>query len=169
MATRSKGQAGSALIVSLIILVLMTIVGLSAVRVTTLQERMTGNLSDRNLAFQAAEAALRDGERLIDDQNGSPTITNSNGLYRAGNTGRPRWLGPNSSDGNGAREYSGQIERVASPPEYFIEELPPIQAPGVETEVGTPVPELTFYRVTARGVGGREDTVVILSSVYRPR
>lgn len=61
-----KRQTGVVLAVALIFLLLLTIISISAITTTTLQEKMAGNMLDRNIAFQAAEAALRDGERHID-------------------------------------------------------------------------------------------------------
>jgi len=55
-------QRGVSLAISLIFLVILTMLGLTALRVATMEERMSGNSRDRNLAFQAAEAALRDAE-----------------------------------------------------------------------------------------------------------
>lgn len=59
-------QAGSVLIVSLIFLLLLTIVGVSAMNMTSLEERMSGNFRDHDLAFQAAEAALLDAEEFVE-------------------------------------------------------------------------------------------------------
>ncbi len=56
-------QRGAALFVALMILVLMTLLALSASQVTGLQERMTGIYRADNLAFQAAEERLRREER----------------------------------------------------------------------------------------------------------
>ena len=50
---RLKDEAGSALIVSLIMLLLLSLIGLSGMQSTILQERMASNLHDRNIAFQA--------------------------------------------------------------------------------------------------------------------
>lgn len=50
---------GAALIVALILLVIITILGVTSMRGTTLQERMSANMYDRSLAFQGDEAALR--------------------------------------------------------------------------------------------------------------
>ncbi|KEA64591.1 Type IV fimbrial biogenesis protein PilX [Marinobacterium lacunae] len=50
------------LIVALIMLLLISIIGVSAMQSTSMEERMAGNLYDRHTAFQAAEAALREGE-----------------------------------------------------------------------------------------------------------
>ena len=57
-----KQQSGAALIVSLILLIVLTVLSIAAMQGTTMQERMAGNYRDTNQAFQAAEAALRAGE-----------------------------------------------------------------------------------------------------------
>jgi type IV pilus assembly protein PilX len=48
---------------ALVFLVMLTVLGLSSMQGSTLEERMSGNLRDRNVALQAAELALRDAER----------------------------------------------------------------------------------------------------------
>jgi type IV pilus assembly protein PilX len=63
--TTARRQKGVALIVSLILLVLATLIGLAAVRGTNLQEHMSANMYDRSLAFQRAESALRAAETAI--------------------------------------------------------------------------------------------------------
>ena len=52
-------QTGSALVISLIILLLVTILGVSSMQGTTIQERMAGNTRQSHLAFHAAEAGIR--------------------------------------------------------------------------------------------------------------
>ena len=46
--------AGGALIIGLVMLLLLTIIMLAAMRVTSLEERMAGNLRNQNIALQAA-------------------------------------------------------------------------------------------------------------------
>lgn len=53
-----RQQSGVALVISLMLLVAVTLVGLASIRGTALQEQMAGNHYDREVAFQAAEAAL---------------------------------------------------------------------------------------------------------------
>lgn len=60
-----SAERGVALVVALILLVVATLIGLAGIRGTSLQERMSANMYDRSLAFQRAEAALRDAERAI--------------------------------------------------------------------------------------------------------
>jgi type IV pilus assembly protein PilX len=49
-----------ALFISLVLLLLLTIIGVSAVQTTSLELRMARNDNDTLLAFQSAESALRD-------------------------------------------------------------------------------------------------------------
>ena len=58
-------QKGAVLLVALIMLLLLTVIGVAAMRDTNLQERMAGNMRDHALAFQAAEAALRFAEQEV--------------------------------------------------------------------------------------------------------
>lgn len=64
---RKCSQCGSVLIVSLVFLLLMTIVGVSAMNMTNLEERMASNFRDHDLAFQAAEAALLEAEEFVEN------------------------------------------------------------------------------------------------------
>ncbi|MGH8160266.1 MAG: pilus assembly PilX family protein [Rhodanobacter sp.] len=59
------GQGGVALVTALILLIVVTLVGLAAVRGTIMQQKMTANFYDREIAFQANEAALRLAEAEI--------------------------------------------------------------------------------------------------------
>jgi len=65
----SKKQNGVVLVVSMIMLLLLTIMGISGMQTTSLEEKMAGNLRDRNIGFQVAEAALRHGEQFVVDGN----------------------------------------------------------------------------------------------------
>lgn len=60
-----SSQSGAVLPITLILMVLMTLVGLSTMNTSVLSERMAGNYDNVNVAFQAAEAALRDAEQDI--------------------------------------------------------------------------------------------------------
>jgi type IV pilus assembly protein PilX len=58
-------QRGAALVIALLMLLVMTVLGIAAMQVTRMEERMAGNSRDVNLAFQGAEAGLRDSETRI--------------------------------------------------------------------------------------------------------
>lgn len=61
--TLPKKQNGIVLIVAMIMLVIMSILGISSVRNIALEERMSAASHDRSIALQAAEAALLAGEQ----------------------------------------------------------------------------------------------------------
>lgn len=63
-----NNQRGAILIIAMIMLLLLTIIGLSSMRGTSLQESMAGNMRDSSLALQAAEAALRKGEGVVSEK-----------------------------------------------------------------------------------------------------
>jgi type IV pilus assembly protein PilX len=52
-------QSGAALIVGMIMLLGLTIIGLSAMQGVSMQERMSGNMRDSTMAIQSAEVGLR--------------------------------------------------------------------------------------------------------------
>ena len=63
---------GMALVVSLLLLVAMTLLAVSAMRSTTLQEKMAANFNDREIAKQVAEATVRQvGTTLLPPQPGA--------------------------------------------------------------------------------------------------
>lgn len=61
-------QRGAILVVTLLLLMVITILAITALQVSTSEERMSGNLKDWNIAMQAAESALRDAEFDINNQ-----------------------------------------------------------------------------------------------------
>jgi len=60
---RLSRQRGISLIISMVLLLVLAVLGLAAMHNSTLQERMSNNMRDHNVALQAAELALRDAER----------------------------------------------------------------------------------------------------------
>ncbi len=169
-------QGGIALVLALVFLLLLTIIGIAALNTTSLEEKMAGNVKDRNLAFQAAESALALGENWIYTQIGKPVFpNNSAGLYVPNNT-TPNWDSvtwtgssnlvtyPNTPSASG----SGSLGKVYSQPKYIIEDM------GEKTETGGSLVLSTSYkgkgatvlRITARGTGGTDAAVVMLQSTY---
>ena len=67
----ARAQRGIALVVALILLLLITMVGLAAMRGTLMQQKMSSNLYDRQVALQNAEAGIRAATALISS---TPTL-----------------------------------------------------------------------------------------------
>ena len=60
-------QRGAALFIGLVMLLLLTVIGLASSNVAIMQERMAGNMTDANMAFQQAEATVREIEQRLTD------------------------------------------------------------------------------------------------------
>jgi type IV pilus assembly protein PilX len=69
-----RSQQGIALVTSLILMLLMTVVALSVFRNNNLVEKMTGNTREKQRSFQVAEAALQYGEYWLTQQSAA-TLT----------------------------------------------------------------------------------------------
>ncbi len=121
-------QQGAVLIVSLIILLIMTLIGLSSMQNTTLEEKMAGNYRDKNLSFQAAEMTLREGEGWIADQTKEPDLStdscsancdvwDSDTLLAA--LSSSSYLDDTLWSDSRARSATITIPDVAASPEYF--------------------------------------------------
>jgi type IV pilus assembly protein PilX len=183
-------QCGMSLFPALMFLLVLAVLGVSALNSTVMQEKMVANTKDANLAFQAAEAGLRDGEADVQKNNAfwTPTTFSSsctNGLCTPPST----WPSPSSldisraidwSNGGLTRTYGSQtavpaLPDVAVPPQYVIERIPP--PPGLPATPGTSIgmgcgasclpPNAGFaYRVTVLATGVRQETRVVLQSTY---
>ena len=172
--TMNTKQDGAALLVCLIILVLVTLIGLTTMKSATLQEKMSGGNSDKSLAFQAAEMTLRDVEQHI-----RANISSVSGF--AAGCAAGLCLAPTNGssmadtvdwDSAGAATYgaasgAAAIGGVARQPKYIIEllsEMPPPLGYSVKAaSTGT------AYRITALAYGRQEATRVMLQSTfYKP-
>lgn len=166
-------QRGMTLIVGLIMVLLMTLVGMAAIRGSGMQELMAGNMRDRNLAFQSAEAALRQGEEILEGAtipafNGTPAgyVQAINGSTSTGFWDTYGWSA-------GSVRTAMDIKMVASQPQYVIEEV--ISTTTANSADGSAIDfastlkteDTVFYRVTSRAEGGTADAVVILQSTYK--
>ena len=80
---KAKNQNGTVLVLSLIILSVLTLVAVTGMKTSVNEEKMTGNLRDRELAYQAAEAALRQARTDVDAMTSFATLTNTNGLLKS--------------------------------------------------------------------------------------
>ena len=158
-------QRGAALITALLLLVVLTILGLSVMQMSRVQEKMAGNTRDINVGFETAEGALRNAEALIRVQPLKPNPCPDNSCpYRSDDLGDvanqdSAWWAANGrafKDGSGS-----QMTGVADNPRYVIEEIAVLE----DLPDGGGNPEVsyrTFYRVTARSTGasGLSNTIV---------
>ncbi len=181
---KPKGQRGVALVIALVLLVVMTLLGLSSMRGTVLQERMSANMYDRSLALQRSEAALRAAEAAITE---NFDITALDGVDCSVATGVACPLVPDSTfdddDTNWVdvdADFEMNADKTLGTPQYHVQLLgsgPSATSMGVEANAdygsyGNPYPpdNVAFYRVTARNSNpgdAEERSVVVLQSNYK--
>jgi type IV pilus assembly protein PilX len=176
-------ERGFSLVTILVMMVVLVSLALAGMNSSLVQERMAGNARDRNIALQAAEAALRDAEADIQanltinsafapDCTGGLCLPPS--MTASGPTSQPLWQTINWGTAAGkSRAYGGitgatALPDVASQPRYIVEQLPPLApAAGTSASLAQSVDESPLaFRITARGTGRRDATVVILQSTY---
>jgi type IV pilus assembly protein PilX len=150
-------QRGVVLIVALVVLLVLSMLGISSMQGTLMEERMAGNMYDRNLAFQAAEAALRAGE--------ADALAGTNIAYDVSSvsTTAPVDLEYDTNWPDTAVDYSATLAGLATAPEYIIERQRPL--PPLEADQPMQPP---LMRVSARGTGRNGTSVVVLQSIYKP-
>ncbi|MGB9128628.1 MAG: PilX N-terminal domain-containing pilus assembly protein [Thiobacillus sp.] len=165
---KPRTERGVALITGLIFMVVLTLFSMAAMRTTLLEERMAGNARDIDLAFQAAEAALRAGEQVL---NGASLPTfGATGAYlsSAGVSTRGYdlyWTQTHDWSADSAA-LSTVPTGAYSAPRYVIEQLPAVAGAGFSLKAG-PVAETGVFRITTRGTGGNSNTLIYLQETYR--
>jgi len=156
-------QRGAALITALLLLVVLTILGISVMQMSRVQEKMAGNTRDINVGFETAEGALRSAEALIRVQPDRPlTCIEASCPFRSTDLGDVANQDSAWWDTNGQEFADGigsPMTGVAKNPRYVIEQI--VVLPDVldDTDPGA---SRTFYRVTARSTGasGLSNTIV---------
>lgn len=173
-AFRSPGhhQNGISLFLVMVFLVILSILGVAVIQSSSLSARIAGNEADRTLAFQAAEAALRDAEKDIRGActpatcRATPIAPETADIFQAtcalglclpSATGvTPVWeVKDNWTTANRAATYgrftgAAALPVVSQQPQYLIEYF----------KVG----ESFIYRVSATGYGANSSTQVLLQT-----
>jgi len=164
-------QRGAVLVTSMLMLLVLTIIGVTVMQMSRMQERMAGNTRDMNLAFQGAEAALRAGEQMILSQVTQPTPCATAGCevwvldpIRQVETEDMEWWETNSL--TVGTDDAKELDTLSAAPMYVTEELGFVRTDGgVEAGLEVPVGR-DFYRVTARSTGGSGEADTVLQSTY---
>jgi type IV pilus assembly protein PilX len=183
-----KAERGIALFLVLVFLVILTILGIAAIQGVTLNERVARNQLDRNIAFQAAEAALRDAERDISRRKADGSVCTPTDAAC-----RPLPVGTSTLVEAGKEPFSTTC--IGGLCEIAVAPAPPVWevaanwtrattygsftgAPAINSVSRQPVYLIEtsyyenagwYYRITARGFGVNDQTWVTLQSSFKPQ
>lgn len=152
----SSRQQGAALYVAMIMLLLLTLIGVAAMQVSSLQQRMATNFNDFALAFQRAEGLLRQNEFE---------------LQRSFDTGASRaetyCLGDATSWANAIEPATAPVAQVRKIIGGSCIGSAPIDP---TEEGGVPAPGELDYQLMAaaadRDAGNNPTSVVVIETVY---
>lgn len=163
---------GMVLVIGIFFLLILTMIGLTAMNGTALTEKMTQNLRDVSTAFQAGEAALNDGEKWLNAQTGVPSAVNACAtppcrIWVSGTIGEA-YQKTNAWWTTNGTVFSGTFAGVPAQPRYIIEQYSftpyDLSPDALSTGRG-----YYYYRVSARGTGLTSDTMTNVQSFYCAR
>lgn len=149
-------ERGTALVVSLVILVLLTILGISALNMSGLRTLITRNDQQKLRSFEAAESVLKVGQKYVETLT-RPPISNGvlgdgsskTGVYVYSGTGAYKDVTTLSwNSGDSISETNGR---------YIIEYLGERPAVG-----GDPSIKVLYYRIVAQSSSGGLGTNTLL-------
>lgn len=146
-------QQGLVLLVSLVLLLGLTLIGLASMQEATLQEKLAGSLRQRNQSFQAAETGLRLGESAVQTPGFGlrPCLSE----ISCAPPGEAMSINAAGVDPVSAVSWQGMEHGF-----YGIQNL----GCGVGQAQLPPQTPATLYRLTAVGISGQSRTV--LETVY---
>jgi type IV pilus assembly protein PilX len=165
MAKLLQRQKGFVLAVSMIFLVVMTILAVTAIKKGTTDEKVAGNLRAQNLAFQAAEKALRFCEGQIELRAGNKDICSlknpatpyfEDTQFPAQWKLKAVWSSATAQTMGGTETITG----VVTQPQCLIEKWKFPKESDADDDPHS-------WVITARGVGNVTEAVVTLKEVIR--
>jgi len=178
-----RQNRGSVLVISLLVLLVLTILGVTALDTTVMEERMSSNTRQRNVAYQAAETALKEAEQWLSNTAGNVVTQthlgkfDGNGaLYDSTITAKSlgwdindagNWDTGNSQAVTTLSSFPNDASIIPGAPRYVIEYVGRIGDPPLNYTD----PDLREYafRVVAIGWGADTSTKVVLSSTFSKR
>ncbi len=175
MTAKIQSQRGVALVVSLIILVSLTMLGLTAIQRTTTDLSMAGNQRETGLMFQAAEVGLITAENFIDNSNTNADFDDPTSGLHTVLANDPSWYSPNYFDAatwaNNSQLATTSLDAFEQP-RFMIEylgdrsqnQLASVNIGGYGTQQTGEI--VSIYRSTSRGVGLTGNSVRYVQSYF---
>lgn len=168
----SAHQSGAVLILSLIILLVLTVLGVSAMSTSSLEERMTGNMHDQDVSFQAADSALAGAEASIAGWTVQPVASTAptTSVWARGAIPSITSLAFNNTWWNtyGHSFSAPNLSTLYANPRYTIEQINFIPDSVSFNDQSTGL-GIFYYRITSRSHGLSRHALTILQSTYATR
>ncbi|MBI3772296.1 MAG: hypothetical protein HY272_06320 [Gammaproteobacteria bacterium] len=151
-----KQQHGSALIISLLILLVMTMIGISAMSTATMEEKMSANDRNQKVAFLAAEAGLTEAEASIAQNNTYQNLQKMSAgehssIYKMGALSTSSLFDPNKWQAGAGCTVTKVMGNNGNQPACYKVEILEQTTPGEICGYGDCSPKPQLVRITTRG------------------
>jgi type IV pilus assembly protein PilX len=163
-------QQGAVLVISLVILLILTLIGITSLRSTTLEQRIAGNIRDISIALQSSESGLRDAEMFLESLTSTSAFGSTPGLYQLGNAPSPldaaTWTGTASIQGT---VLNTSLPITLDAPRYFIELRSSVSAGGsinITSYGAAEESSVSLFRIVSQGRGPSGVSKVLLEVFY---
>lgn len=160
-----RAQRGSVLIITILLLLMLTVLGIGAMSLNTTQTRIATNSADAQVAFQTAEGALNQAQALLSvsgyDHKAFPAGTP--GFYAFAAANPARWTTVDWTSSSAVLSFQGNAR---NPGAYIIEQLGSTPIPGYSMSLKNNVPQTVNwnYRITAVATGASGGSQVMLQT-----
>lgn len=175
-------QQGAILVFCLIFLTVLTMAGVSGMESTTLEERMSANMVDKERAFNSAETALQAGEAWLVTQTTLPIVsTDGSTTVWVEDSMDPTPSGGGGDDGEYWWEHANMtpawwtlngdapanVPVVATQPRYLIERYKTVTSgQSIAIGGGENTNPRVFHRITAIGWGITNTTSAAVQATF---
>lgn len=167
-----RKHQGATLAISLMLLFIITILGISVIQVTQMEEKMSANFQDKLLSFTAAETALREGETWLLNQTllpqtysscpAQPCVQQLHSNVDLAEQSLSWWQA-------NAAAYNTSLPDVSSPPYYMIEFVQFVADSPTLGNSSLKSTGVYYYQITARASGATNNSVTVLQSTIARR
>ncbi len=165
-----RKNQGITLVIGLMMLLLLTLIGTTAIKTSSYEQRMSGGMRDLQVSFQSAESGLLNGEAWIGAQFAEP-IPIAAGTPPYVQAADPDLFIEDQTDtwwnANAEQLPAGTISGVSSQPYYhvqFVTFKPDNLVIGHGSQPGK-----HYYSVSSKASGGNADTNSILQTTFTRR
>ncbi|WP_165773478.1 pilus assembly PilX family protein [Zooshikella ganghwensis] len=168
-----RKEKGAVLIISLMILLLVSMISVAVFRGVNFNTKMVANYRDKVGAFEIAEKALKEGERVVKGWREEPsrvTVNSIEDLPGINNNQVAETLSPivyeklkEEDDWGMANKFKVQDNSAEYVIEYYGNDP---DGKKLDITSTSSEPQSTFYRITVKSTG-KGSNKVILQSVYK--
>ena len=158
----AKKQQGAVLLIAMVMLTVLSIIVISASSTTAIQQKMTANLRDKEIARERAERTLQQAEASLLKLSQKELNKRFNRVAGYYFFDKNRVL----NKPNEWRKLHVVTTNTIPKASYIIEQMPAIRTAGNSLELSD-ISNNHFYRITVLAQGGTKTSINILQSIVK--